>query len=188
MSQTIEFTSDSSGSQENAKGSDGRLNVSSRSDSRSYYKSRFDSSAFSLVWADASTATGDYVLYWQNTDTTGKHLVIDSAGLNSQYAADFQLQIVTGTGGGGTTATPACLNRATPQVAQANCFTAVSSTVTIGAIDVIIDDVTVPVRGHEEFRVGDRLRLGQNQALAIQCIRTDTSPGRTNGVVFGFYE
>jgi len=187
--QRIGYQSDKSKGQDGTvMGSDGRFNTSSRSDSRSYYNSRDESETFSLVWADASTATSDYVLYWQNTDTTGRELVIDAVGLNSQYAADFQLQLVTGTGGGGSTATPFCLNQAKPKVAQANCFTAVSSAVTVGAIGGIVDDVTVSARGHEEFRLKDRLRLGQNQAIAIQCILTDTSPGRTRGVVYGFYE
>ena len=184
----IDYVSDSTGSNETAKGSDGRLNVSSRADSRSYYNSRDQSLAFSLTWQDASTADGDYVLYWQNTDTTGKTLVIDSVGLNSQYAADFELWTVTGTGGGGAAATPVCLNRSRTKSAQANAFTAVTSTVTIGAEENRIDIVTVPARGHEEFRLDDRLRIGQDGAIAIKCDLTDTSPGRTHGVVFGYYE
>jgi hypothetical protein len=184
----IEFTSDKTGSTEKCQGSDQRFNVSSRSDSRSYYNSRDQSLAFSLTWQDASTATGDYVLYWQNTDTTGKVFVIDSVGLNSQYSADFELWTVTGTGGGGTAATPVCLNRATPKTAQANALTAVTSTVTVGAEESRMDIVSVLAGGHEEFRLADRVRIGQDQAIAIKCDLIATSPGRTHGVVFGYYE
>ena len=184
----IDFVSDSTGSNETAKGSDGRLNVSSRADPRSYYNSRDESQAFSLTWQDASTATGDYVLYWQNTDATGKVFVVDSVGLNSQYAADFELWTVTGTGGGGAAATPVCLNRNKPRSAPSNAFTAVTSTVTIGTEEHRIDIVTVPARGHEEFRLVDRLRIGQDGAIAIKCDLIDTSPGKTHGVVFGYYE
>ena len=184
----IEFTSDKTGSTERAQGSDQRFNVSSRSDSRSYYNSRDESLTFSLTWQDASTATGDFVLYWQNTDTTGKVFIIDAIGLNSQYDADFELWTVTGTGGGGTAATPVCLNRATPKTAQANCFTAVSSTVTVGAEEHRLDIVSVTALGHEEFRLFDRLRIGQDQAIAIKCDLIATSPGKTHGVLFGYYE
>lgn len=188
MAIEVEFTSDKSGGTEKAQGSDQRLNVSSRSDSRSYYNSRDQSLAFSLTWQDASTATGDYVLYWQNTDTTGKVFVVDSVGLNSQYAADFELWTVTGTGGGGTAATPVCLNRSSPKAAQANAFTAVSATVTIGAEEHRVDIVSVVALGHEEFRLDDRLRIGQDGAIAIKCDLIATSPGKTHGVVFGYYE
>ena len=92
----ISFANDITNAQEVAQGSDGRLNVSSRSDSRGYYNSRDESEAYSLVWADASTATADYVLYWKNTNANGKHLVISAVGMNAQYRADFQLEVVTG--------------------------------------------------------------------------------------------
>jgi len=184
----IQYTHDITSSEQFVQGSSGRLNVSSRGDSRSYYNSRDDQLAFSLVWSDASTATSDFIVYWKNTDTTGKHLVIDSAGINSQYRADFQLHAVTGTAAGGSVATPACLNRAAPKVAQATCRSAVSSAITGLSSVVIIDHATVPAGGHEEFRLDDRLRIGQDQALAIQCVLTDTSPGLTHGVIFGFYE
>jgi len=188
MAIEIEFTSDKSGSIEKCQGSDQRFNVSSRSDSRAYYNSRDKSQCFALTWQDASTATGDYVLYWQNTDTTGKVLVVDSIGFNSQYDADLELWTVTGTGGGGTAATPVCLNRAQPKTAQANCFTAVSSTVTIGAEEFRVDIASSKAGGHEEFRLRDRLRIGQDQAIAIKCDLIATSPGKTHGVVFGYYE
>jgi len=184
----IEFTSDKTGGTERAQGSDQRFNVSSRADSRAYYNSRDESLAFTLTWQDASTETGDYVLYWQNTDTTGKVFVVDAIGLNSQYDTDFELWTVTGTGGGGTSATPVCLNRATPKTAQANAFTAVTSTVTVGAEEHRIDIASCVAGGHEEFRLVDRLRIGQDQAIAIKCDLIATSPGKTHGVVFGYYE
>ena len=99
MALIIQFPNDTTGAQEFAHGSDGRLNVSSRVDVRRYYNSRDESESYSLVWDDASTATGDIVLYWKNTNTNGKHLVISSVGINSQYASDWQLKMTTGTAG-----------------------------------------------------------------------------------------
>lgn len=188
MAIEVEYVSDQGSGVEKTKGSDGRLNVSARTDERRYYSSRDDSQAFSLTWQDASTATGDYVLYWQNTATDGRHLVIDAIGLNSQYAADFELWVVTGTAAGGVATAPVCMNRAVPKSAAATARTADSSTVS-GLTEVVrVDIVTVGARGHEEFRLADTLRLGQDQALAVKCDLTDTSPGKTHGVCFGFYE
>ena len=59
MAQEISYQNDATGSDERARGSDNRLNVSSRSDSRSYYNSRDNSAAFSLSWDDTSSAAGD---------------------------------------------------------------------------------------------------------------------------------
>ena len=188
MSIGIEYKNDRTRAKEDMEGSDGRANVSSRSDPRTYYISRDKSQSFTLNWDDASTESGDYVAYWQNTDVTGKHLIIEGIEFGSQYGSDWQLQIVTGTGGGGTAATPVCLNRAKPLAASSNCFTAVSTTVTIGAVDVIIAHPTVGARSGQYFELKDQLRIGQDQAIALQCMLTDTSPGLTQGTIYGFYE
>ena len=188
MAQKIQYTNDVNLSEQMVQGSDGRFNVSSRSDDRSYYNSRDKQEAYSMIWLDASTASGDVILYWKNTDTTGKHFVVDSIGLNSQYRADFQLLQVTGTAAGGTSSTPTCLNLAAPRVAQATARTADSSAVTGLTEGVCIDFVSVTAGGHEEMRLHDRLRVGQDGAIAIKCILADTSPSRTWGVVFGYYE
>jgi hypothetical protein len=188
MSIDLQATSDKTGNVQPVFGSDNRLNVSSRTDERSYYASRDNSSAFSLAWQDASTATGDYVLYWQNTATDGRQFVIDSIGINADDSSTWELWTVTGTGGGGAAATPVCLNRSQVKTAPSNCFTAVSSTVTVGAEEERVDIVTVGGFGHEEMRLNDRLRLGQDQAIAIKCDLIANSPGLTHGVVYGFYE
>jgi len=188
MSIDLEATSDVTGSKEPIFGSDNRINVSSRSDARSYYNSRDEKQAFSLSWDDASTATGDYVAYWQNTNANGKVLVIEGFELGSQYGSDWQLQEVTGTGGGGSAATAVCLNREAPKSAPANCFTAVSSTVTIGAISTILTHPSISARNGRYIELHDKIRLGQNGAVALQCILTDTSPGLTQGTIYGYYE
>ena len=183
----IFVASDVTGAEEQVGGSNNRMNVSSRADSRSYYNSRDRQSAYSLVWSDITTEAGDFVAYWKNTDTTGKHLVIDACGLNSTLAADFQLVEVTGTAAGGTETTPTCLNRAAPRVAQATAWTAASGPITGLAAGVIIDHAGVTITGHDEFRLDDRLRIGQDGAVAIRCLNS-TGTGRSWGVIFGYYE
>lgn len=185
MAHEIQYTSDSTGSLEKARGSDSRFNVSSRQDSRSYYNSRDKSQAFSLLWDDSSSAAGDFILYWKNTDTTGKHLVIDSAGLNSENAGSFKLHVVTGTAAG-VSVTPVCLNQATPKTAQATAVEAAGTAITGLTSSFVIDHVSATAGGHQEFRLDDRLRIGQDQAIAIEFEQGTT--GRTWGVIFGYYE
>jgi len=185
MAQKIQVTSDKTGSEEQIQGSDRRLNTSGRVDSRSYYSSRDDSLAFSLVWDDASSAAGDFILTWENTDTTGKQLVIDSVGLNSENASSFKLHVVTGTPVG-VSVTPVCLNLQSPVTAQANCVEAAGTAITGLTSAGVIDHASVNADGHDEFRLDDRLRVGQNQKIAIEYEQGTT--GRTWGVIFGFYE
>ncbi len=184
----IDYLNDITGSQQQAHGSDGRVNVSARTDSRSYYNSRDNQEAYSLVWADATSADGDQILYWQNTDATGKHLVIDSVGVNSDEVAEFQLLFATGTATGGASATPTCLNQAAPRVAAATARTAVTSALATITEGVIIDHVGVGAAGHEEMRLDDRVRLGQNGAIVLKMLVSPTTPAKTWGVVFGYYE
>lgn len=186
----LEYVSDVTGSDEKAKGSDGRGNVSSRTDTRSYYISRDESESYSLVFDDANCSAGDFVVYWKNTNTQGKHLVIGAAGVNSENVGSFKIHIVTGTAAGGATVTPVCLNRAAPKSAAATALaTADSDSTPMSGLtsEVEIDHVGVVAGGHEEFRLGDRLRLGQDQAIAIEM---DVGVNSTHvwGVIFGFYE
>ena len=185
MAHELQYTSDLTGSIEKAQGSDNRLNVSSRGDSRSYYNSRDESQAFSLVWDDASSAAGDMIIYWKNTNLSGKVLVLDSAGLNSEQAASFKLHIVTGTATG-TTVVPLCLNQASPKTAAAIAVEAAGTAITGLTSAGVVDHASVTTDGHEEFRLDDRLRIGQDQAVAIEYEQGTT--GRTWGVIFGFYE
>jgi len=185
MAHEIQYTSDKTGSVEKSQGSDNRLNVSSRQDSRRYYNSRDESEAFSLVWDDTDSAAGDHIVYWKNTDTTGRELVFSSVGLNSANACSFKLHVVTGTAVG-TSITPACLNRASPKSAQAVTVEAAGTAITGLTEQVEIDHAACTAGGHEEFRLDDSLRLGQDEAIAIEYEQGTT--GRTWGVIFAYYE
>ena len=186
MAHEIQYSSDKTGSLEKAAGSDNRFNVSSRQDSRGYYNSRDESLAFSLVWDDASSAAADFIIYWKNTDTTGKVLVISAVGLNSEQASSFKLHIVTGTAAAGSTITPLCLNRSTPKTAQATAMEAAGTAITGLTTAGTVDHANCGADGHEELRLDDRLRIGQDQAVAIEYEQGTT--GRTWGVIFGYYE
>lgn len=185
----LQIVHDKDGNIQPVKGTDNRINTSSRSNSRGAYNSRTNSNAFSMVWEDATSESGDVVLYWPNTNTQGKTLVISAAGLNASAVAEFQLLVVSGTPSGGTATTPFCGNQATPRVAAAEgAATAVTTPITGLTVVGIDDHAGVTAGGHEEFRTDDRLRIGEGGAIAIKMHLTASGPIRTWGVVFGYYE
>ncbi len=183
----IKYKDRETGFQGFAGGSDGRLDTSSRTDSRAYYNSRDDGLTFSLVWnVDNATSEG-VVVYWKNTSTT-RDLVISSVGVNSDTAVNYELNFVTGTAVG-TTATPTNLNKKSDNDAAATAVT--GNNITGLTVDSEIDHVTVTANGHEELRLGDRVRLGQNDAIAIKIEESFGTIGvgvKSSGIIFGFYE
>jgi len=161
----IDYLSDVSEAQEQAHGSDSRLNVSSRADSRAYYNSRDESECYTMVFDDASADVGDYVAYLKNTKTDGKHLVIRSIGVNCIAAGSlFKIQTVASSvaPGAGTAVTPVNLNQggvAKSATVDAQAPTNSNSTpMTISATVDTIDALGVPsAYGHGEFRLGAQL-------------------------------
>ncbi len=195
MSQKIGYSSDKEGQQGltgEVQGSDGRINTSSRSDSRFYYNSRDTSQAYSLTWDDASTSAADYVLYIRNDRTDGKHLVIRSIGFNSDNTGVFKLWTTSGTASGPPAVTPACLNRAKTNSATVTALTAVTSASTplaLTSVDLLVDIASIGTTfGHEEFRLRDGLRLGEDQAIAIELDTAGGDPDRTWGTIFFYFE
>lgn len=187
----INFLTRTDGVESEAKGSDGRVDVSSRSDGRGYYNSRDESESYSLVFDDANATALDFVVYLKNTKTDGKHLVIRSASVNGEVKSKFSFLTVSGTAGGGTTATPVNLNFA--GVAKTATVTALAtadsnSTPMSGlTADKELDHVQVVAGGHEEFRFQDQVRLGQDQAVAIR-MDAGTADSQVFGVIFFYFE
>lgn len=184
----IEFKNDQTRALEEVEGSDGRLNVSSRSDGRAYYISRDNGQAYSATFAHASAADAEYSWVLQNTSTT-RTLVIEHVGINATTISRSQLVFVTGTTAAGIVLTPRNLNAGSTNDAECTFTHDGSGTpITIGSASGIpIDDVNIGIHGHEEFRLADTVRLGQNDAIACQLITGDTTPLIT-GVVFFFFE
>jgi hypothetical protein len=182
----IEFKNDQTRAFEEAEGSAGRLNVSSRSDTRSYYISRDMAQAYSLVFDHQDAAAGEYSVYWKN-DSSEKDLVISSLGVNSVNAARVKLWFVSGTAGGGATSTPTNLNKKSSNDADSTSRNASSGSGISGLSTISpIDFVFVQATGHQELRLTDRVRLGQNDAIAIEYDEGTT--GDFGGVIFGFFE
>ena len=187
----LDFFNDKTGFREVAHGSDGRVNVSSRADTRGYYNSRDESESYVLIFDDANATALDFVVYLKNDKTDGKHLVIRSASVNCEVNTKVSILTVTGTAAGGAVATPANLNQG--GVAKAATATALA-TADSGATpmsgltaDVELDHVNCLAGGHEEFRFQDQLRLGQNQAIALR-MDAGTADSQIFGVIFFYFE
>lgn len=180
----IQVPSDVTGAHETVKGSDGRMNTSARTDGRAYYHARDHGNTYNIPFSDLDAAVGDTSFYFKNT-STDKDFVITHVGLNSTLTGSFIMQFVTGTASGGTAIVPTNTNYTSSNEAVATCVggSAVTGLTTAG----ILDRVIIGATGHEEFRLADTVRLGQNDAVALVYER---GAGNTifEGVLFGYYE
>lgn len=183
----ISFQNDSTRALEEAEGSDGRLNVSSRSDARSYYNSRDVKRTFSVAFDMQSAAVGEYFVYWKNTSTT-RELVISDIGFNSIQNARIKLWFVTGTSSAGNVMIPTNLNRQSSNAAESEAREGGGAASGIGGLtaDALIDFAYVGANGHEEFHLKDRLRLGEGDAIALEY--DEGTDGDISGAIFGFFE
>jgi len=186
MAQEISIESDKNGSQGRVKGSDSRLNCSSRNDSRRYYNSRDEGQTYSMAWDFQSAASGEYAAYLQNT-SPDKELVVTGIGLNAAVATRFKCSFVTGTASG-TSVTPVNLNDTSKSDAAATAVEGASAATGITGLSEagVIDFIGVVATGHDEFRFDDALRLGQNSAIAIEA--DETAGGDVWGVIFFYFE
>lgn len=186
----IEYKNDQNRATEEAEGSDGRLNTSGRVDGRAYYNSRDSQLCFTVPFDFQASESGEFATYWQNT-SSDKDLVISSIGINSFLASRIKLHFVSGVASGGNDVTPTNLNKSSSKDAPSNSREGGSGATGINGITSIsvIDFLTVGAGMHEEFRLSDRVRLGQNDAIAIEV--AETAGGATAdvfGVIFGYFE
>ncbi len=185
----IEHENDKSGAVESVRGSDNRMNVSARSDQRAYYNSRDEKQCYTMVWSHPAAAAGQYGLYLRNT-SGDKEIVISSIGINSDTAdVRIKLHFVTGTAADGVLVTPVNLNKASSNAADAiarddGAGTTISGLTSAGVIDYLI----LNADGHEEMRLSDRVRLGQNDAIALELDEGGGGTADVFGVVFFYFE
>lgn len=178
----LEFKDKKTGNKSEAEGSDGRLDVSSRTDGRPYFVSRDDSLDFLAPFEDASAAAGDYCAYIKNDDITGKDLVVNRITLGSANAAEFKVWVVTGTASG-TSETASSTNRNPSGSANATVISDAVSGLT--ASSELVHDACV-AGGRCVIEFGDTVRLGKDQALAVEYDTGTT--GKCWGTIFFFFE
>ena len=183
----IDFKNDKTRAREETEGSDGRLNVSSRTDTRGYYNSRDVGRTYTVPYSHMSSDPDDFVVYYQNL-STDREFVLSSIGSNCSNDARLKLWFVTGTAAGGEVVTPTNTNRTSQHAADANVRQSTSGSAMTGIVSAsLIDCLAVQANGHEEFRLSDRVRLGQNDAIAIE-FESGSSASDVFGVMFGYEE
>lgn len=186
----IEYKNDVTRATEEMEGSDGRANVSARTDERAYYNSRDRGQCYAFPWLFNAANNTEYAAYLKNTSAT-LTIVVSSIGLNAEVAMRFRLDAVTGTAGGSgvTTITPGNCNLSSSNAADASAIEATSAATGITGLTQVttLDFAWVVATGHEEFRLGDRVRLGQNDAVAVQVLER-ASEGDCGGIVFFYFE
>jgi len=134
-----------------------------------------------------TASAGEHVAYWQNTSTS-RELVISSIGINSAENSRLKLWFVTGTAAAGTLVSPTNLNRQSSNEAEGISQEGASAATGITGLteSELIDFLYCGGAGHEEFRLHDRLRLGEGDAIAIEY--DEGTDGDVGGVIFAFYE
>jgi len=143
-----------------------RLDVSSRSASRQYYESRDTGQVYSVISIDATAVANEETIYLQNTSTT-KDMVIDEILVSVDTNSSWRVKFVTGTATGATVLTPVNLNKASSNAASAIARGD-------GAVGNITDDgdityFRVGAAEHDEVSFNGALRLGQDDAIAVEC-------------------
>jgi len=159
------YSSDRGGSIQEVQGSDGRFNVSSRTDSRMYYVSRDLGQAYVLRIEDDDAAANDLVAYLRN-DSKDKRLFIDDIHFNSENAATFKLAFGDAVAATGTSVTPVNLNRASSNDADVTAL----GNAAVGGVgaSTFFSSVRVGAGGFVEYNPKDALILGQNDNVVIE--------------------
>ncbi len=142
---------------------DGRLNVSSRSDSRAYYNSRDLEQTY--FWTSSySATTGDEIIYIKNTSPT-LNLYIKSVVVGGVLTGLFEVIHVHDGTATGTTITGKNPNLTSGNAAAATAFgnAAVTGTLTGERIAIIRTIATDSL----SIEIHDTLILGQNDEIAV---------------------
>lgn len=193
MSIVIRYSDDKGAGLAEVHGSDGRLNVSSRSDSRAYYNSRDAHLTFAVPFLVTLMDAAEVFVAWRNA-SDDKELVVSAVTLALFEAGDNEWHVGTGTPAAGTTIVPVNMNQGSARSAP-----------TDGSESVMMGTATTPVTGMtssgvvsrqnigvvEEDRVvefRDTVRLGQNDAFFGKLGAGISTPGFVRGTIYGYYE
>jgi len=178
----IQFSNDVTGAIEEAQGSDGRINTSSRINTRSFYISRDDGQVYTFN-SEFAANNGEEVIYIKNTSST-KKLHISSLILSAASEVDWDVFEVTSGTPAGTTITGKNLNLSSSNDASATSFGDASVTGTLTG------DTISHARSSSATTViltyGSALILGQNDDIAVTY--GSSSSGEINVTIQGFFE
>ena len=181
----IQYISDDTGSFQEVHGSDARFNVSSRSNSRSFYVSRDDGQAYVLHIKDADAADGDLIAYLRN-DSKTKRLYIQDIHISSPVACKFIASFGDAVAATGTSVTPVNLNKSSSNDADVTAF----GNAAVGGVGASTDFASLRIgasgTGELEFKQG--LILGQNDNIVIESDFITNSPDLIEIDIYFFIE
>jgi hypothetical protein len=183
----IDIENDVTGARETMKGSDSRANVSARSDERIYYNSRDVEQTYSFPFIFNTAASTEYAAYLKNTSIS-KTLVIRAVEVDGEVATRFQLDEVTGTASG-TAVVPKNLNLDSGNDAACTAIEGLSAGTGITgltAAGVALGNKWVVATGGGIIDPHDAIRLGQNDAIAVQVL--ETAGGDVSGNFIFYFE
>ncbi len=161
----IQYLNDENGSFQEAHGSDSRLNVSSRSDSRIFYISRDNGQAYVLRIEDDDAAANDLVAYLRN-DSKDKRLYVTDIHVGSENGATFKFAFGDAVAATGTIVTPVNMNRSSSNDADVTAL----GNGAVGGVGASTFFATVRVGAgeFEEFDTKDAIILGQNDNIVVE--------------------
>ena len=185
MAQEIQFENDVTGAQEKTKGSDGRLNVSSRADSRAFYVSRDKGQAYVLHSKDADAATADLLVYLRN-DSKDKRVYIEDIHISSPVACKFIVSFGDATTATGTSLTPVNLNKSSSNDADVTAF----GSAAVGGVAASTAFASLRISASEtgEIHFNDSLILGQNDNIVIESDLITSTPDLVEVDIYFFIE
>lgn len=185
----IEFKNDRTRSLEEAEGSDGRMNVSSRADNRGYYNSRDEGQCFAAMFHFNNVATDEFAVAMKNTHTT-KTLVIQTVQLGATAVMSVGLDFVTGTAAGGLAVDPVNLNKESNNDATGDFMMGMNAATGITGLtaDGHIDMTYLQAYGTSEFKIGNQIRLGQGDSIAVHIVSVVAVDAQLGGAFFFYYE
>ena len=153
----------SKGANEETHGSDTRLNVSSRSDERSFYVSRDFGQYYCLRIEDDNAEVNDLIAYIRN-DSTTKSLFIRDIHISAENACTIKFAFGDATAATGTAVTPVNLNKASSNAADVTAF----GNGAVGSVAASTFFSTIRVGAGETVEYDVTLILGQNDNIVIE--------------------
>ena len=141
-----------------------RLNVSAKTNPRTFYISRDDGLAFNYTSKVASAVAGDMVAYIKNTSTT-RNLFIKTFEMHAANDAEWTIYSCTGTAAG-TEVTPANLNLGSGLPSETLAFG--DAAVTGLTTDRRVGLHRTSAGSGDEMRYEDALILPPNTAICVE--------------------
>jgi hypothetical protein len=143
-----------------------RLETSSRSNTRMYYRSRDQGDWFAIISADATANDGEYPLYFKN-DNSAKEFVVDEIFISCDQVTTWKIVTATGTATGGSAITPTNLNLSSGTTATATVlWNGAVGWFTAGAL---LSQFVVGANDEKKLDFDNWLILGQWDAIAFEA-------------------